>query len=148
MADELIIVGDSTRPTYYAAWQLETTAPARYFHSASGFGTLGYALPAALGAAAAGRGPVVALIGDGGLQFTLPELTTGAEAGLAVPVLVWNNFGYAEIANSMAAADVPVDSTRILTPDFAKAAAAHRCHYARPEDLSGAENKHTHGTGS
>jgi acetolactate synthase-1/2/3 large subunit len=134
-ADDLILVGDSTRPTYYAAWQLETTAPARYFHSASGFGTLGYALPAALGAAAAGVGPVAALIGDGGLQFTLPELTTGAQARLPVPVLVWNNFGYAEIENSMSAQQVPVDSTRILTPDFRRAAAAHRCHYHQPADL-------------
>ena len=135
-ADDLILVGDSARPTYYAAWQLETAAPARYFHSASGFGTLGYALPAALGAAAAAVGPVAALIGDGGLQFTLPELTTGAQARLAVPILVWNNFGYAEIENSMNAQQVPVDSTRILTPDFQQAAAAHRCHYDKPADLA------------
>jgi acetolactate synthase-1/2/3 large subunit len=134
--EDLILVGDSTRPTYYAAWQLETRAPARYFHSASGFGTLGYALPAALGAAAAGIGSVAALIGDGGLQFTLPELTTGAQARLAVPVLVWNNFGYAEIENSMSAQQVPVDSTLILTPDFQQAAAAHRCHYSQPGDLT------------
>lgn len=136
VADDLILVGDSTRPTYYAAWQYECTRPGRYFHSVSGFGTLGYALPAALGAAAAGCGPVVALIGDGGIQFTLPELTTGAQAGLALPVIVWNNQGYAEIENSMRAQQVPVQSTQILTPDFQQAAAAHRCHYLRPRNLS------------
>lgn len=134
-ADDLILVGDSTRPTYYAAWQYECTHPGRYFHSVSGFGTLGYALPAAFGAAAAACGPVVALIGDGGIQFTLPELTTGAEAGLAVPVIVWNNRGYAEIENSMLAQGVPVESTQILTPDFQQAAAAHHCHYLRPQSL-------------
>ena len=134
-AEDLIVVGDSTRPTYYAAWQYECTRPGRYFHSVSGFGTLGYALPAALGAAAAGCGPVVALIGDGGIQFTLPELTTGAQAGLGLPVIVWNNRGYAEIENSMRAQRVPVESTQILTPDFQQAAAAHHCHYLQPRTL-------------
>ncbi len=81
----------------------------------------------------------MALIGDGGAQFTLPELTTGAEAGLAVPIIVWNNEGYAEIENSMAAQGVPTGSTRILTPDFAAAAAAHRCAYANPRDLDALE---------
>jgi len=132
---DAILVGDSTRPTYYAAWQYETTAPRRYFHSVSGFGTLGYALPAAFGAAAAGGSPVVALIGDGGAQFTLPELTTGAQQGFAVPVIVWNNEGYGEIENSMRARSIPVDSTRILTPEFRQAAAAHRCEYANPRSL-------------
>jgi acetolactate synthase-1/2/3 large subunit len=135
VAEDLTLVGDSTRPTYYAAWQYECQRPNRYFHSVSGFGTLGYALPAALGAAAAGQGPVIALLGDGGAQFTLPELTTGAQAGLSVPVIIWNNHGYAEIENSMTARQVPAESTHILTPDFRQAAAAHRCAYELATDL-------------
>lgn len=139
-----LLVGDSTRPTYYAAWQHECPAPRRYFHSVSGFGTLGYAIPAAFGAAgapagagsaAAGSGAVIALIGDGGAQFTLPELATGADLGLAVPVIVWHNDGYEEIANSMAGVGVPADSTRVRAPDFERAATAHHCHYARARDL-------------
>ena len=135
-APEAIIVGDSTRPTYYAAWQLERDRPRSYFHSASGFGTLGYALPAAFGAALAGEAPVMAIIGDGGIQFTLPELSTAAELELAVPVIVWHNEGYREIENSMRAKNVPVDSTRIAAPDFRAAAMAHGCHYDKPDDLS------------
>jgi len=141
-----LLVGDSTRPTYYAAWQHECPAPRRYFHSVSGFGTLGYAIPAAFGAAAsvaasagpaaAGAGAVIALIGDGGAQFTLPELATGADLGLSVPVIVWHNDGYEEIANSMAGAGVPAESTRVRAPDFERAAAAHHCHYARARDLA------------
>ncbi len=131
---DVTLVGDSTRPTYYAAWQYECSAPRRYFHSVSGFGTLGYALPAAFGAAAGLDTPVVALLGDGGAQFTLPELTTGAEQLLPVAIIVWNNEGYAEIENSMRAASVPTESTRILTPDFELAARAHHCRYARARD--------------
>jgi acetolactate synthase-1/2/3 large subunit len=133
---EGVLVGDSTRPTYYAAWQYECERPRSYFHSVSGFGTLGYALPAAFGAALSIDRPVAALIGDGGIQFTLPELTTGAELALPVPVVVWHNDGYREIENSMAARGVPADSTRILAPDFAAAAAAHHCRHARPTDLT------------
>ena len=134
-APDAVLVGDSTRPTYYAAWQYECNAPRSYFHSASGFGTLGYALPAAFGAKMAGTRPVICLIGDGAMQFTLTELTTGAEACLGVPVIVWNNEGYGEIENSMHAQGVAVDSTRILTPDFAASAQAHHCAYAQPENL-------------
>ncbi len=134
-APDAVIVGDSTRPTYYAAWQLERERPGTYFHSVSGFGTLGYALPAAFGAALAGTDPAIAIIGDGGIQFTLPELSTGAELNLPVPVVIWHNHGYREIENSMKARNVPVDSTRITAPDFAAAAAAHGAHYRRPEDL-------------
>lgn len=135
-APDAIIVGDSTRPTYYAAWQLERSQPRRYFHSASGFGTLGYALPAAFGAALADLGPVIGLIGDGGIQFTLPELSTASELKLSVPIIVWQNQGYREIENSMRAKNVPVDSTRIEAPDFASAAAAHGARYENPQLLA------------
>ncbi len=135
-APDAILVGDSTRPTYYAAWQLERSRPRTYFHSASGFGTLGYALPAAFGAAMADLSPVVALIGDGGIQFTLPELMTASELKLSVPIIVWHNQGYREIENSMRAKNVPVDSTLIAAPDFAAAAAAHGARYEKPASLA------------
>lgn len=131
-----IIVGDSTRPTYYAAWMLECERPRRYFHSVTGFGTLGYALPAAFGAALGTSQPVIALIGDGGIQFTLPELGTATELGLGVPVILWHNSGYREIENSMLAKNVPVESTRIAAPDFAAAARAFGAAYARPDTLA------------
>ncbi|MEM1433742.1 MAG: 5-guanidino-2-oxopentanoate decarboxylase [Pseudomonadota bacterium] len=122
---DAVIVGDSTRPTYYATWQLETKAPRRYFHSASGFGTLGYALPAALGAGLGTDAPVIALIGDGGIQFTLPELGTGADAGLAATIVIWCNRGYEEIENSLAARGVSDQSTAISAPNFEQVAAAY-----------------------
>ncbi|MDZ7668273.1 MAG: 5-guanidino-2-oxopentanoate decarboxylase [Gammaproteobacteria bacterium] len=134
---DAVLVGDSTQPTYYAAWQYECPAPRRYFHSVSGFGTLGYAIPAAFGAALAVDRPVMALIGDGGAQFTLAELSTGAALGLGVPVIVWRNDGYQEIANSMTGVGVDAASTRIQPPDFRHAAAAHGCGYQRVSDLPG-----------
>ncbi|MEP1594547.1 MAG: 5-guanidino-2-oxopentanoate decarboxylase [Halieaceae bacterium] len=136
---EMVLVGDSTLPTYYAVWQYETQAPRRYFHSATGGGTLGYAIPAALGAKLAKPDvPVVALIGDGSAQFTLPELASGAAAGLAVAVIVWNNAGYKEIEQGMVAAGITPVGVDIAPPDFIQAAKALGCEALRattPETL-------------
>jgi acetolactate synthase-1/2/3 large subunit len=133
---DLLLVGDSTLPTYYAVWQYETEAPRRYFHSATGGGTLGYAIPAAFGAKLACPDvPVAALIGDGSSQFTLTELASGVEAGLPVAVLLWNNAGYREIKQGMLAAGIAPTGVDIYTPDLVAAAAALGCHTARPRNL-------------
>ena len=129
------IVGDSTRPTYYATWQHEALRPRRYFHSVTGFGTLGYAIPAAAGAAVALEEPVLAIIGDGGAQFTIAELATAADNRLPVTLLVWSNRGFEEIENSLRGRAVATDSTQISAPDFAKIAEAYRVPYVRAESL-------------
>jgi acetolactate synthase-1/2/3 large subunit len=88
---EAIIAGDSTQPTYYACLDYETEAPRRYFHSASGYGTLGYAIPAAIGAKLGQpNNPVIALIGDGAAQFTLGEIASAVDAKTPVIFLIWN----------------------------------------------------------
>jgi acetolactate synthase-1/2/3 large subunit len=62
------------------------------FISSGGLGTMGFALPAAAGAAVADRSRnVVAIIGDGGFQMTLQELGTIAQQGLSVKTIVLNN---------------------------------------------------------
>ena len=67
-----------------------------------GFGTLGCALPMAIGAKlAAPDRPVACLAGDGGVLFTLQELATARDLGLGLPIIVWNNDGYGEISDSM-----------------------------------------------
>ncbi len=132
-----ILVGDSTLPTYYAVWQYETEQPRRYFHSATGGGTLGYAIPASFGAKLAQPDlPVAALIGDGSAQFTLAELAAGVEAGLSVAVMIWNNAGYSEIKQGMLAADIKPVGVDIYTPDLLRAASAMGCHTAAPVTLS------------
>lgn len=133
----LILVGDSTLPTYYAVWQYEPSGPRQYFHSATGGGTLGYAIPAALGAKL-GRpeAPVVALIGDGSAQFTLTELAAGVEAGLSVTIIVWNNQGYSEIKQGMVASEIVPVGVDIPAPDFITVARALGCESAKPTDLS------------
>ena len=134
VSPQLTIVGDSTRPTYYATWHCEPDAPRHYFHSVSGFGTLGYAIPAAMGAALGSPDPVVALIGDGGAQFTLPEFATAMDNELAVTFIIWCNRGYEEIENSLAGRSVSNRSTAISAPDFALIGAAYGMSVYQPKD--------------
>ena len=62
------------------------------FITSGGLGTMGFALPAAMGAAvAAPDRPVVVVVGDGGFQMTLQELATIAQERLPVKVVILNN---------------------------------------------------------
>ncbi len=62
------------------------------FLNSGGAGTMGFALPAALGAQAADPGRRVwAICGEGGFVMTLQELATAVEAGLPVKVVILNN---------------------------------------------------------
>ena len=95
----VIVVGDSTQPVYSANLFYEPEQPRSYFNSSTGYGTLGYALPAALGAKLArSERPVVALIGDGGLQFTMGELATAVELVLADGAVAFRRTGQEEPA--------------------------------------------------
>ncbi len=133
---EVIIVGDSTQPVYYAWIHYETENPRRYFHSASGFGTLGYAIPAAIGAKlAAPESPVIGLIGDGAMQFTVGELASAVELRLPVIFLIWNNIGYGEIKRFMIDADIPTIGVDIFTPDMVALGKACGCHAKRVTSL-------------
>ena len=133
---EVIVVGDSTQPVYYAWLHYETEKPRRYFHSASGFGTLGYAIPAAIGAKlAVPKCPVIGLIGDGAAQFSIGELASAVEAKLPVIFLVWNNNGYGEIKRFMTEANIPNIGVDIFTPDFIGLGKAFGCHAVRAGNL-------------
>jgi acetolactate synthase-1/2/3 large subunit len=60
--------------------------------TSGGLGTMGFALPAAIGAKfGAPERTVVAVIGDGGFQMTLQELGTIMQTGLDVKILILNN---------------------------------------------------------
>ncbi|WP_291334835.1 thiamine pyrophosphate-dependent enzyme [Albidovulum sp.] len=121
---EALIVGDSTQLVYAGNTAFAAATPGSYFNSATGFGTLGYGLPAAVGARLAGDRPVVALSGDGGLQFTLGELASAAEARVPVVLMLHDNKGYGEIKSCMIAQNVPPLGVDILTPDLGTIAAA------------------------
>jgi acetolactate synthase-1/2/3 large subunit len=93
--DDTAVVADAG---YCAAWALDRLrfrATGRRFLGPSAYGTLGYGLPAAIGAKLAAPGStVICVTGDGGIGFSLGELETAARLGVAVTVIVLNNGGF------------------------------------------------------
>ncbi|NUH64048.1 5-guanidino-2-oxopentanoate decarboxylase [Sulfitobacter sp. S0837] len=118
-----IIVGDSAQPIYAGNLYYDHDRPGGWFNAATGFGALGYGIPAAIGAAlAAPDTPVICIAGDGGAQFSLPELMCAVQENLPICFMIWNNHGYQEIATSMQDAGVSVVGCDPTPPDFAAVA--------------------------
>ena len=120
-----VLTGDSSQVTYFGSVHFfDMPAPRRFCYS-PGFATLGYGLPAGVGAAIARPGtPVAVLLGDGALMFSVQELMTLVEQRLPVPVVVVDNGGYQEIRDQEAARSIPPIGVELRTPDFAALAVA------------------------
>ncbi|WP_334061511.1 5-guanidino-2-oxopentanoate decarboxylase [Limimaricola cinnabarinus] len=132
---EAMVFSDMTQIAYAAVEAWPAPAPGLWHHP-SGFGTLGYALPAAIGAAV-GRPdvPVVALAGDYGVQYTIQELGTAVELGLPLPLIVWDNERLGEIEASMRAAQIAPHAVHQRNPDFCALARAWGAGAKTPESL-------------
>ncbi|MGB0410266.1 MAG: 5-guanidino-2-oxopentanoate decarboxylase [Pikeienuella sp.] len=129
---EAIIVGDSTEPAYAGLADCRPPGPRQWFTTATGFGTLGYGLPAAIGAKLAHPDrPAIALAGDGGALYSLPELAAAAEAGVAVTMLIWNNDGYGEIREFMQTNQITPEGVNLSRVDFQSLAVGFGADYAR-----------------
>ena len=134
---DAIVAGDQTEPVYAVNQFYQAPQVRSFFNSSTGYGTLGYGLPAAFGAKlGAPNRPSVCLIGDGGLQFSLPELASAVEAGIAAAVVIWNNTSYGEIKTFMAERDIPQIGVDIFTPDFVGLAKALGCEASRPGSIA------------
>jgi thiamine pyrophosphate-dependent acetolactate synthase large subunit-like protein len=130
-----VLAGDSSQVTYFGSVHFfDLPAPRRFCYT-PGYATLGYGLPAAVGAALARPGhPVAVLVGDGALMFSVQELATLTELGLPVPVVVVDNGGYREIRDQQAARGIPPTAVDLPTPDLAAVATAMGAHGVRTAD--------------
>jgi acetolactate synthase I/II/III large subunit len=97
--------------------------------TSGGLGTMGYALPAAMGVKTALPGrPVWAVVGDGGFQMSAAELSTLVASKLPVKVLVVNNQCLGMVRQWQELFYDNVYSHSLLPqPDFAALARAHGC---------------------
>ncbi|MFO1320835.1 MAG: thiamine pyrophosphate-binding protein [Burkholderiales bacterium] len=95
--DDTIVVDDLTLFGYWMPILFDTYRPRTLIHPGT-YGTLGYSLPAAIGAKFASPGsPVISISGDGGFLFTLQELATARAENLDLVVLVFNDNAYGSI---------------------------------------------------
>jgi acetolactate synthase-1/2/3 large subunit len=125
-----ICVVDVGQHQMWAAQYVKVRRPNRFL-SSSGLGTMGYGVPAALGAQFGRPDDLVfAIVGDGGFQMTVQALTTGMEFKLPFKVFIINN-GYLgmvrqwqELFYSHRYSEV---SLRAGNPDFARLAEAYGC---------------------
>lgn len=131
-----IVVGDSAMVCYYGALSnLRRYTPASFLYP-TGLGTLGYAVPAAVGAKL-GRPDtdVIALCGDGGVMFSVAELAAAAQLGIALPIVVVDNGGYGEIDREMLQHGQPSIGVELATIDLPAAARAFGCFGVEIDDL-------------
>jgi acetolactate synthase-1/2/3 large subunit len=129
---DAIMVGDSTQVIYAGNLYYDHDRPFGWFNAATGYGALGYAPGASVGAAlAAPDARILCLIGDGGLMFSPAELLTAVEENLNITFIVFNNAGYGEIASAMKAAGAQVLGCTPRPPDFADLARACGLPFAR-----------------
>lgn len=139
MPQETIVVGDNSMMSYHGAIVGMPMDPPGRFLFPTGYGTLGFALPAGIGAKI-GRPdrPVVVLAGDGALQFSVQELATAVELRLGLPIVVSVNGGFGEIRDEMKERGMTPLAVDLHAPDFlalAKAYGARGRAAETPEDL-------------
>lgn len=125
LSRDAIMVNDMNTLSYAAVERFDSYL-ARRFLFPRGFGTLGYALPAGIGAKlAAPDTEVVVIAGDGGFLFTGEELATAVRLGQNLPIIIWNNSSFGAIRATRTAAYGRSNSDdELVNPDFVSYARA------------------------
>lgn len=117
---DTVIAGDSSRVTYDGAVHALQARSEDQLLYMPGFATLGYGIPAAIGAKLADPArSVVAHVGDGAAMFSIQEVVTAVELGLGIPMVIVDNGGYAEIEDQMKDRSIEPFAVRLARPDFA-----------------------------
>jgi acetolactate synthase-1/2/3 large subunit/5-guanidino-2-oxopentanoate decarboxylase len=135
---DTMIYSDMTQFGYVAkdVWDMDRPG---HWHHPYGFGTLGYALPAAIGGALGremGKLPTMAIVGDYGFHYTMQELGVAVELGLSLPIILWDNGKLKEIEDSMVRGQIAPNAVIARNPDFCKLAEAFGAASAAPNSLS------------
>lgn len=133
---DAFISTDMTQLAYTGNYMFACQQPRSWLHP-TGYGTLGYGLPAGIGAKiGAPQRPGLVLVGDGGFLYTAQELATAVEE-LESPlvVLLWNNDALGQIRDDMLGLDISPLGVLPRNPDFAALAQAFGCKVCVPQNL-------------
>lgn len=121
LPEEAVVFADMAVPGYWLSG-LHRVARERSLHYPMGWGTLGFAFPASIGAAVGVEAPVVSFNGDGGMLFALGELAAVVQERVPLTVVVVDDGGYGMLRYGKDAAGNRF-GTELRTPDFAAIAA-------------------------
>jgi acetolactate synthase I/II/III large subunit len=123
-ADALMVV-DVGSHKIFGSLSWPTLAPNRFFVS-NGLSSMGFGLPAAIGATlVTGVGPVLCLTGDAGFVMAMGELAVLAALNTPLIVVVLNDGAIDLIRSQQVRAGKPVHATEFTSPDFCQIAAAY-----------------------
>jgi 5-guanidino-2-oxopentanoate decarboxylase len=130
------ISSDMTQLAYTGNYAFASNATRSWLHP-TGYGTLGYGLPAGIGAKfGAPERPGLVLVGDGGFLYTAQELATAVEElDSPLVVLLWNNDALGQIRDDMIGLDIEPIGVLPRNPDFAALARAFGCTVSEPQNL-------------
>jgi acetolactate synthase-1/2/3 large subunit len=115
---DAVVVADMCIPGYWLAGYRRVPRP-RALAYPMGWGTLGFAFPASLGAALAEVGPTVCVCGDGGFLFACGELATVAETQVPLTVVLVDDGGYGMLRFDQELAGDDPFGVDLVGPDFA-----------------------------
>lgn len=133
---ETIVFNDPTTIVFWMRSYWKTYLPRTWFVP-SGFGTLGFALPSAIGAKVARPDvPVVAMHGDAGVMFTIQDLMTAVEHQISVILFVFNDQGYGVERRHQDHLYGRRSGVDIKSPDFVGLAKSFGANAIRVDDLS------------
>jgi acetolactate synthase-1/2/3 large subunit len=125
--DDVVVCGDAT--ACIVPFQAAKLQKGQRLFSNSGSASMGYDLPAAIGAAVAHGQRVICLAGDGSVMMNLQELQTVAHNRLPLVIFVLNNGGYLSIrttqSNFFGKLIGEGAESGVSFPDFTKVAEAH-----------------------
>ncbi|MGI9500499.1 MAG: thiamine pyrophosphate-binding protein, partial [Geminicoccaceae bacterium] len=144
LPEDGILIADGGFAAHWAGLLFDTQTPGRGFVPDRGFASIGYGLPAAIGAKlGVPERTVVALTGDGGFNMTLGELETARRLSLDIVLVVVNNAasGYVKALQHLMYGEGAYQSSDLSETDYAKAADALGCLGIRveaPDDLEAA----------
>jgi acetolactate synthase-1/2/3 large subunit len=136
LPSDAIVVNDQTGINYWMEWHFPVLRPRTFLYPV-GSATLGYGLPAAIGAQIAHPDkPVVAVLGDGGFMFSVGELATAVKYRLPLAIVLMNDERYGAIKWLQEKMFKRSGETELANPDFPAMA---RAFGARGERLSGVD---------
>jgi len=137
---------DMTQLAYTGNYAFNSLAPRSWLHP-TGYGTLGYGLPAGIGAKfGAPQRPGLVLVGDGGFLYTAQELATAVEElDSPLVVLLWNNDALGQIRDDMIGLDIEPIGVLPRNPDFAALGRAFGCTVTQPQNLAELQTDLRHG---
>jgi len=105
----------------------------------NGLSSMGFGLPAAIGAAVSSPGPVVSFTGDGGFAMTASELAVAARYSLPLVVVVFSDGGLNRIELHQASVGYPLAATSVDPVDVPLLAESLGCDGIRVESVSALE---------